>query len=95
MPTTKPRIGIVATPATVAALDDLADASGKTRATVAAELLAEIAPQLHDTARYLRALKAGKTGAARAALRDLVGTAAAEIMEASQPDLLKAPRGKS
>jgi prophage DNA circulation protein len=94
MPTKKPRIAILVTPATVAALDDLADASGKTRATTAAELLAEIAPQLHDTARYLRALKAGKTSAARSALRDLVGSAAAEMMEATQPDLLKAPKGK-
>lgn len=92
MPTTKPRIGIVATPATVAALDDLADASGKTRATVAAELLAEIAPQLHDTARFLRSVKAGKTQAARKALQDLVGAAVAEVMEANQPDLLKVKR---
>ncbi len=94
MPTLKPRLAVIIDDATAAAIDDLADATNKPRATVVAELLAELAPQLHDTARYLRALKAGKTHAARTALRDLVGAAAAEMMEATQPDLLKAPKGR-
>lgn len=92
MPSMKPRLAVLVTPAVIAALDDLAEASGKARSTVAAELLAEIAPQLHDTARFLRSVKAGKTQAARNALRDLVGAAVADAMEATQPDLLKVKR---
>ncbi len=68
-------------PEVVAALEDLSSALGKPTATVAADLLTEMRPQLLDLAKYARAVKPGKTDAAKRALSHMVGGALAEQLE--------------
>lgn len=68
-------------PEVVAALEDLSSALGKPTATVAADLLTEMRPQLVDLAKYARALQAGKADAAKRALTHMLGTAMAEQLE--------------
>jgi hypothetical protein len=89
VPTLKPRVALTLPESTRAAVRELAEAAGKPEATVIAELLSEMAPQLRDLAKLLRAAKEGRRAAARAALRDLVGSSMAEMMAASNPDLFK------
>lgn len=89
MPSVKPRVALTLHPETRAAVRELAEAAGKPEATVIAELLREMAPQLRDLAKLLRHAKAGRQQAAKAALRDLMGNAMAELMAEAQPDLLK------
>jgi predicted DNA-binding protein len=71
------------------ALFDLADATGKPAATVAADLLQEMVPQLRDLAKVMRAVKSGRQDAAKRALAHMVGNGMAELMTASQPELFK------
>jgi DNA-binding GntR family transcriptional regulator len=94
MPTLKPRLALTLPPETRAAVRDLADASGKAESTVVSELLAEMVPTLHDLAKLLRAAKSGKKAAAKAALRDLMGNAMAEVLTEIQPDLLTKGKGR-
>lgn len=70
---------------TEAALWDLADALGKPAATVAAEILTEMAPQLHDLAKVSRFAQAGKGAAAKRALTHLMGNAMAQVMAEQLP----------
>jgi predicted DNA-binding protein len=93
MPSKKPRLALTLPPETRDAIRDLAEATGKPEATVVAELLGEMVPQLHDLAKLTRAAKTGSKRAAQAALRDLMGNAMAEIMTEAQPELFGA-KGK-
>lgn len=68
-----------------AALADMADATGKPSATIAAELLLEMAPQLHDAAKIIRLSKAGKKAAAKRALTHMLGDGMASIMSEQLP----------
>jgi hypothetical protein len=67
------------------ALADLADATGKPASTIAAELLLEMAPQLHDAAKIIRLSRAGKKAAARRALTHMLGDGMAAIMAEQLP----------
>lgn len=88
MPTQKPRISITLEPHVAAAIHDLADAVGKPAATVVAQLLEEMAQQISDLATINRAALAGNRSAVKAALRNMVGDTVAELMIATQGDLL-------
>lgn len=68
-------------------LFDLADALGKPAASVVAGLLEEMVPQLEGLAKIARATKAGNKAAAKRALVHMIGGAAAEMLNQSQPDL--------
>lgn len=89
MPTQRPRIAVTLSAPALAALHDLADAMGRPAATIASELLGEMAPQLHDLAKMARLSKAGKSAAAKRVLHHMVGDVAAEMMTQSQPELFK------
>lgn len=73
-------MALTLTPDVEAALHDLADAVGKPAATVAAELLREVAPQLHDLAKITRLAQQGKGAAAKRALVHMVGDSMAHIL---------------
>lgn len=88
MPTQKPRIALTLEPHVAAAIHDLADAVGKPAATVVAQLLEEMVEQISGLATINRAALAGNRSAVKAALRDMVGDTVAELMTATQGDLL-------
>lgn len=79
------RMALTLDPAARAALDDMADAIGKPASTVAAEMLLEMAPQLHDAAKVVRLSKSGKTAAAKRALVHMLGEGMAQIMAEQLP----------
>lgn len=81
MPSQKPRMMLTLDPETVEAIDTLAKALGKPSATVAAQLLAEMRPQLLDLAKYHRLAKSGHHEAAKRTLRHMLGDAAAELAD--------------
>lgn len=87
MPTQKPRIAVTLDPKADRALDNLAEAMGKPKATIVSELLLEMVPQLEGLAKISRAAKAGNKAAAKRALRHLMGDAFAEAVALTQPDL--------
>lgn len=87
MPTQKRRMALALPPEVDAAVHELAEATGKPAATVVVELLAEMAPQLRDLAKIARHLNAGRKGAAKTALRHMVGNAMAEVIAEAQPAL--------
>lgn len=89
---TQPRVNLTLSAETIAAIDDLADAVGKPRATVAAGLLDEMRDQLPAIAKMARAAKSGDRQAVRQSIRHLFGDAAAELMTATQTDLFKVKR---
>jgi DNA-binding GntR family transcriptional regulator len=74
-------------PELASTLADLSAASGKPAATVVVELLTELQPALRDTAKYLRAVKAGRNDVAKKALRNLLGDAMADLYRDLQPSL--------
>lgn len=85
---------IISCPAPLrAALQDMADATGKPVATCATDILVEMVPQLHDLAKYLRLMKAGKKVAAKQALQHAFGNAYAEILH-EQGELHLSKKGK-
>lgn len=72
---------IISCPAPLrAALQDMADATGQPVATVATQVLVEMVPNLHDLAKYLRLMKAGKKDSAKRALQHAFGNAYAEML---------------
>lgn len=87
MPSQRPRMALTLPQATIEALEDLGDAIGKPASTIAAEMLTEMAPQLHDMAKMTRFAKQGKKAAAKRVLHHMIGDAAAEMVTASQPPL--------
>lgn len=86
------RMALTLSPEAEAALNDLADATGKPAATIAAELLKETAPQLHDVAKIARLSQAGKTAAAKRALVHMVGDGMAQLLNDQLP--LPGTKGK-
>src|SRR5690348_5312018 len=72
---------IISCPAPLrAALEDMADATGKPVATVARGILEEMIPNLHDLAKYFRHIRHGEKSAAKRALQHSFGNAMAEMM---------------
>lgn len=72
-------------PAARAALDDLGDATGKPASTIAAGLLLEMAPQLHDMAKIVRLTNSGKKAAAKRALVHMMGEGMARVLSEQLP----------
>jgi predicted DNA-binding protein len=89
MPTRKPRMALTLNPKVEAALSDLSDALGKPAATLAAEMLEEMVPQLEGLAKFARASKSGNKAAAKRALTHMLGDSMAELMTQVQPDMFK------
>ena len=87
MATSKPRMMITLDPETKAVLDDLAEAVGRPVATVVSSLLDEVRDQLSSTAAMTRAARAGNSKGVKQILTHMVGSAAAEMMTASQTEL--------
>ena len=85
MPSSKPRLILTLAPELQAAIDDLAEASGKPRATVVVELLGELTDQMHDLAKLMRHAKAGNRSGVKKALRDLLGGALAGVLDQQLP----------
>lgn len=78
-------MALTLSPEAEAALADMADATGKPAATIAAELLREVAPQLHDVAKIARLSQQGKNAAAKRALVHMVGDGMASILNEQLP----------
>jgi hypothetical protein len=93
MPSAKLRTAIILPDSTRAAFIALAAAQGRPLATVIAELLHEMEPQIISLAKLTEHAKAGRTGQMKQALRHMLGDAMAEVMTVSQPELFKA-KGK-
>ncbi len=79
------RLAMTLDPAARAALDDLAEVTGKPASTLAADLLLEMAPQLHDMAKIVRLTNSGKKAAARRALVHMVGDGMAQVLSEQLP----------
>ena len=75
------------------ALHDLADALGKPAATVVAEILQDMQPQIVGLEKIARASKAGNQAAAKRALQHLVGDSLAEVVGHQQPELFGKRKG--
>lgn len=88
------RMAISLKPPLEAALFDLADALEKPAATVAAELLAELAPQLEGLAKVARLAKQGKQAAAKRALGHVVGDAMAGVLVEDRQMRLPGTKGR-
>ena len=95
MPTKQRRMALTLKPHVEAALFDFAEAIGKPAATLAAELLEEMVPQLEDLAKIARHTKAGNKAAAKRALTHMVGDGLAELMQQTQPELFGKPKAKA
>ena len=89
MPTRKPRVAIALDDAVLASIRNLAHASGKPVASVIADLLTEMTPQLDDIAKMMRLTKAGKGAAARKVLQRMYGDSVARALTATQPELFE------
>jgi hypothetical protein len=87
MPSSRPRIQLLLPDTTRAAFGALAAAQGRPLATVIAELLHEMEPQIISLAKLTEHAKAGRTGQMKQALRHMMGDALAEAMTANQPEL--------
>lgn len=94
MPSSKPRIQLLLPESTRAAFADLAAAQSRPLATVIAELLHEMEPQIISLAAVTRHAKAGRSGQMKQALRHMVGDAMAEAMALNQPELFKKGKRK-
>jgi hypothetical protein len=94
MPTAKPRIAIILPDSTREAFVALAEAQDRPLATVIADLLHEMEPQIISLAKLTEHAKAGRTGQMKQALRHMLGDAMAEVMTASQPELFTAKKAK-
>lgn len=94
MPTQKPRVALTLDPETVAQLAVLAQGVGKPLSTAVAEVLKEIAPQLADLGRWMKAVKLKDPAAAKEAVRHMMGDQFAEMMLAVQPELFGKSAGR-
>ena len=94
MPTQKPRLALTVSPELQVALSNLAVAVGRPAATVAAELLEDMLPQLEGLTKIAKSVKDGNKVAAKRALQHLLGDAFAEAMATQQPDLFKNRRAR-
>jgi predicted DNA-binding protein len=87
MPSQKPRIALTVSPELYVVLSNLAEALGKPAATVAAEMLHELIPQLEGLTKFAIAAKSGNKAAAKRAMVYMVGDSMAEMMAMQQPEL--------
>lgn len=94
MPSQKPRVAMILPDPTRRALFALAAALERPAATLAAELLTEMVPQMEGLTKYAIAMKAGKSKAAKQAMAHMMGDAFADAMSASQPELFEAGKAK-
>lgn len=92
MPTTRRRLNLCPSDEAMAALDDLAAAIGKPRATIAAELLHEMADTVRGMAKMARLAKSGNKAGAKRALAHVVGDQLAQVLADTSPELF--PRAK-
>lgn len=92
MPSHRKRMALTLPDPVSEALSTLAAAVGKPVATVAVELLTEMAPQMLDLAKIARAQKAGNQAAAKRAVQHMLGDALAEVMSTQQPELFGKPK---
>ncbi len=81
MPNVSPRIAITPSVELKATLEELALVLEKPTATLIVDLLNEMQPQLLDLTKIFRHAKAGKSAAAKRALRHMMGNALAEQLE--------------
>lgn len=91
MPSQKPRVAVTLDPSINAALDAMAEVVGKPKATVIADLLLEMLPQIEGITKIARASRAGNKAAAKRALVHMVGDGMAELIAAQQKDMFPAP----
>lgn len=94
MPSQKPRIALTLSPELQVALSNLAEAVGKPAATVAAELLQEMIPQLEGLTKFAKVAKSGNKAAMKRALSHMVGDNMAELMQSHQTELDLVRKGK-
>lgn len=94
MPSQKPRIALTLPPELQVALTNLAEAVGKPVATVAAELLYEMIPQLEGLTKFTKAAKSGNKAAVKKAMVHMLGDNMAEMMTMHQAELDLARKGK-
>jgi hypothetical protein len=85
MPSSKPRLILTVPDPLMADLRALAAASEKPVATVTLDLLRELQPQIQDLAKLIGHAKAGRTQAAKKALRHMMGNAMAQILAEQLP----------
>lgn len=85
----KPRMALSLADDTRAAIAELAAAMGKPPATVVADLLNDMVPQLLDFAKFARAIQSGNLDAGKRALRHIFGNELARTMNELQPDMFK------
>jgi len=78
-------MALTLSPEAQAALTDMADATGRPASTIAAEILLEMAPMLHDAAKVTRLATAGKNAAAKRALAHMLGDGMASIISEQLP----------
>lgn len=94
MPTQKPRCNVTLEPHVRESLQAFADAVGKPVATVVANLLEEMVPQLDGLTKIAKATKAGNKAAATKALRHMMGDGMATLLQQHQRDLDLATKGR-
>lgn len=94
MPTRKTRMALTLPDHVRDAIFNLSDALQKPAASVVAELLEEMVPQLEGLAKVSRAARSGNKVAAKKALQHMMGDSFAELVAASQPDMFAGKRGR-
>lgn len=94
MPTQKPRCNVTLKPHVRDALQAFSDEVGKPVATVVANLLEEMVPQLDGLTKIAKATKAGNKSAATKALRHLMGDGMANLLQQHQRELDLAGKAK-
>lgn len=94
MPSRLPRIKITLPEHTESTLRLFAAEVGKPPATVIAQLLTEMVPQLEGVIKIARATRAGNKAAADRALRHMVGDGMAEVLNDQQRELELARKGR-
>ena len=87
MPSSKSRLILTLQPELEAVIAELAEATGKPRATVVTDLLTELMDQMRDLAKLMRHAKQGNRSGVKKVLRDMLGGALASALTAEQMPL--------
>jgi hypothetical protein len=88
------RMALTLPPDLLAALTDLAAATGRPATSLAVGFLKEMVPMIHEMAKIQRLMEAGKSSQAQRAFRHMVGDGMAAVLKERQPDLFKSVRGR-
>lgn len=94
MPTKLPRLQITISDHVRDSLNALSDAVDKPAASIVAQLLEEMVPQLDGLTKIARASKAGNKAAAKRALVHMMGQGMADVLSSHQRELELASKGK-